>query len=264
MQNAATIKKILAQYNLAPIKEMGQNFLIDKNIQQKIITAGEISKTDTIIEVGAGIGNITLEIAKHAKKVIAIEKDKKLIPILTNTVQGNNNVKIENEDILNFHIQEKKYKVIANIPYYITSPIIQKFLQDKNPPSSMILTIQKEVAQRICARPPHMSVLSVSVQFFAIPKIVSYISKNSFWPIPNVSSAVLKITNINKNKQVDIAKFFKTVRMGFSHPRKQLVKNLHLQDVAIDKKIEDIDLQRRAETLTIEEWIKLTNLIPLK
>jgi 16S rRNA (adenine1518-N6/adenine1519-N6)-dimethyltransferase len=254
--NAAEIKKLLEKYSFSPEKSLGQNFLIDKNISEKIVKAGEVSKKDTILEIGAGLGCLAIPLSEKAKKVITIEKDEKMIPALEETISGIKNIEVLNQDALLFSPEIKNYKIIANIPYYITSPLIQKFLEDKNPASLIILTIQREVAERICAKPPKMNLLAISVQFYAEPKIISRVSKNSFWPIPKVDSAIIKITPKKEPiSPVFRKRFFSVVKRGFSCPRKQLAKNLGLKK----EEIKEIDLTRRAETLTIEEWKFLTN-----
>ena len=161
---------LLKKEGLAPLKRLGQNFLIDCQALQKIIGSADLKKTDTVLEIGAGIGNLTFELAKKAKRVIAVEKDPKMIEILKDLLECQNvkNVKIIEGNILKFKtdsLELKTYKLVANLPYYITSPVIRKFLESKNPPSSIVLMVQKEVAQRIAAKPPHMSLLAVSVQF---------------------------------------------------------------------------------------------------
>jgi 16S rRNA (adenine1518-N6/adenine1519-N6)-dimethyltransferase len=289
------LKEFLLQNSMRPLKKWGQNFLIDKNILEKIIHAGNLSKKDIVVEVGPGFGALTVALAKKVKKVIAIEKDPKIIPLLEEITKSCGNVKIINEDILSSQIQkelsgnfftkifhssflnkEKKYKVIANVPYYITSPIIRKFLEEEVKPSLLVLTIQKEVAERIVSKPPNMNLLAVSVQFFATPEIISHISPCSFYPSPSVTSSILRITPHSKNNyDKDFQKiFFFLLRAGFSHPRKQLIKNFNMLDKVtlktiqlekdfLIKKIEEtnIDLQRRAETLNIEEWIQITKTI---
>jgi 16S rRNA (adenine1518-N6/adenine1519-N6)-dimethyltransferase len=275
LTSAKTIKELLVKYNAKPSKGLGQNFLIDKNILNKIIEAAELKKDETVMEVGPGIGVLTQELARRTNKVIAIEKDETMIEILGETLSEFKNVNVINEDVLKFKSPEvKDYKVVANIPYYLTSPLIRKFLemnpQDGGPPKEIILMIQKEVAQRICAKPPQMSLLAVSVQFYAKPEIISYVSKNCFLPAPKVDSAIIKITpNKNGGEQVSPDLFFKIVKAGFSSARKQLVNNLttlkDINSVKLDKvKIShwllenDIKPNQRAETLTIPDWINLT------
>jgi 16S rRNA (adenine1518-N6/adenine1519-N6)-dimethyltransferase len=255
---------------------LGQNFLIDKNILQKIIDASDINSEDIILEVGPGLGTLTQELAKKAKKVIAVEKDETMCKILKEkfSAQGGpasgwKNIEIINEDILKFKIEEKKYKVIANIPYYLTSPLIRKFLEEGNQPQEIILMIQKEVAQRICSKTPDMNLLAVSVQFYADPKIVFTVSKNSFWPVPKIDSAIIKITPNTRHCEEGEAQrsnlFFKVVKAGFSQPRKQLAGNLS-KVLKIEKKEtanwllkNNITPTQRAETLTIEDWKNLAN-----
>jgi len=259
------MKEILEKFNAAPSKRLGQNFLTDKNILQKIIDSANIKKQDIVLEVGPGTGILTAELAKKAKKVIAVEKDKKMVEILKENLKDYKNTEVINQDILKFDVGRKyKYKVVANIPYYLTSPLIRKFLEDKNQPTKMILMIQKEVAQRICARPPDMSLLAVSVQFYATPEILFYVSKNSFWPAPKVDSTVIKIIPRNKTDQINPILFFKVVKAGFSQPRKQLSGNLakvlKIKRGEVEKLLlqNNINPKQRAETLSVEDWKNLT------
>ena len=280
------VRGLLKKYKISPVKWLGQNFLIDEKVLRKIIEAAELSENDIVLEVGPGIGNLTAELAKRVKKVIAIEKDKKMVEILRETLKNFTNIEIIEGDILKINLKpytSKPYKVVANIPYYLTSPLIRKFLETENQPKEMVLMVQKEVAQRICARPPKMSLLAVSVQFYTKPEIISYISKKSFWPSPKVDSAITKISAFNQpRKSAFNQRFFKIVRAGFSQPRKQLInnlsKNLKVDELklistrrslalarVIDKiKVRDwllknkIQPTQRAETLNLEDWINLT------
>jgi 16S rRNA (adenine1518-N6/adenine1519-N6)-dimethyltransferase len=260
-----TIKELLIKHKTKPNKTLGQNFLIDKNVLSKIILSANINPEDTIIEVGPGIGNLTKELSQKANKIIAIEKDQKMTNILKDTLKDYKNIEIINADIRNYKLQTKNYKLVANIPYYLTSPLIRKFLEADNKPKKIILLIQKEVAQRICSEPPDMSLLSVSVQFYAEPKIISYISKNCFLPAPKVDSAIIKIIPKNIENQISSELFFKIVKAGFSHPRKQLAGNLSKTLKINRKKTEEWLLQnninptQRAETLSISDWSNLSN-----
>ncbi len=262
------ILDLLKKYNTKPSKRLGQNFLIDKNILKNIIKAANIQPNDIILEIGPGIGILTRESAKKAKKVIVVEKDHKMIEILKETMRDFKNIEIIQEDILkisNFNLINSNYKIVANLPFYITSPVIRKFLETDYSPKKMILTIQKEVAQRICAKPPKMNLLAVSVQFYAKPDIISYISKKSFWPQPKVDAAILKISLSDQKKDpVLVQQFFKIIKAGFSQPRKQLINNLS-RGLNLDKKqtqslLVEINIRpnQRAESLTIDNWIKLT------
>ena len=279
-----TIKELLLKHGSKPNKILGQNFLIDKNVLNKIILAADIKRSDMILEVGPGIGTLTKELAQNAGKVIAIEKDKKMLSILKETLAEYKNIEIINADILSYKLQVTSYKVVANIPYYLTSPLIRKFLEAKNRPEQMVLMIQKEVAQRICASPAvvsaeegktqtrrrqgyggrGMSLLAVSVQFYAEPKIISYISKNCFMPSPKVDSAIIKITPQEKNN-INAELFFRIAKAGFSQPRKQLsgnlAKNLELSKKDVETWLvkNNIKPSQRAETLSISDWQNLTN-----
>ena len=268
--NVKDVKILLKKYGIRPLKSLGQNFLVNERVFDRIIRAAELSSNDIVLEIGPGIGNLTLRLGERVKKVIAIEKDKKMCEVLKNVLENQNvkNIKIINQDALkldfNQYIQ-KSYKLIANLPYYITSPVIRKFLELKKPPESMILMVQKEVAQRICAKPSKMSLLAVSVQFYAKPKIISYISKKSFWPRPKVDSAIIKIIPFKLSwSKRDTEKFFEIVKAGFSHPRKQLINNLskglNLEKQKIEKWLlqNKVRPEQRAETLSVEYWQKLT------
>jgi|SRR3989344_5812003 len=264
----SVIKELLAKQGKRPSKILGQNFLIDGRILEKIIVAAGLSAQDTVLEIGPGIGMLTRALAEKAKKVIAIEKDLGMLDILKETVGNYNNIEIIQGDVLKLPIinfQLSNYKLIANIPYYITSPIIRKFLEEENRPTQMVLMIQKEVAKRICAKPPDMSLLALSVQFYATPKIISHVSKNCFWPAPKVDSAIISITPHPEKPPVDPQIFFTLIKAGFSAPRKQLAGNLS-RALKKDKEAvsawllkSGIEPTRRAETLSLTDWIHLAN-----
>jgi len=265
------VKKLLKSHGLKPSKRLGQNFLINENVLKKVVEAADISKKDYILEIGPGLGSLTIPLAEQTKKVVAVEKDPKLCIVLRKVLKnkGVRNVEIIEADILKLSDKElskilpKKYKLTANIPYYLTSFLIRKFLESKRIPEQIVLTVQKEVAQRICAKPPKMSLLAVSVQFYGKPEIFSYISKSSFWPRPEVDSAVLKIIPKPMRPAADSARFFRMAKAGFSHPRKQIINNLS-DELDIDKEIMKKQLliwgirpSRRAETLSLNDWQKL-------
>lgn len=268
------IKELLAKHGLRPSKGLGQNFLIDKNALDKIIGAANLHSTDTVVEVGPGIGTLTQALSKKAKRVVTIEKDHGMVAILQETLKDIKNVEVIHGDALSYKVHKvsKVYKVVANIPYYITSPLIRALLEAENPPTEIILMVQKEVAQRIVARPPNMSILAVSVQFYADAKIISYVPKGCFWPVPNVDSAIIAIRPRNRAEsdaesrgKINPDDFFKVVKAGFMHPRKQLAGNLS-ETLKVDKKgitewllKNNIQPAQRAETLTIEDWKNLTN-----
>jgi len=281
-----TIKELLTKHETKASKGLGQNFLIDKNVLEKIVRSADIKPDDIILEVGPGIGTLTQELAKKAKQVIAVEKSETMVKILAETLKDYKNIKIENCDILEFiencKLKIVNYKVVANIPYYLTSPLIRFLLENENPPSEIILMVQKEVAQRICSKPPKMSLLAVSVQFYAEPKIISYVSKSCFLPAPKIDSAIIKITphtpviaSLPAGRQGAMATkqsrtreqelFFKIVKAGFSHPRKQLANNfittLKLDRKSVEEwlKKNNIKSTQRAETLRIEDWKNLAD-----
>ena len=276
LSSKKTIQTLLEKYQAQPSKKLGQNFLIDKNIIKKFIEACDLKTQDVVLEVGPGTGILTQEIAKRAKKVIAVEKDPKMTEILSETLKDFQNINIIQEDIrktdLNpYASSSKSYKVVGNLPFYLTAPLIRKFLELKNPPQEMILIIQKEVGQRIVAQPPDMNFLAVSVQVYAQPKIIKYISKNSFWPQPDVEGVIIKInpyqSQIKTSSQFQ-QQFFKIVKAGFSQPRKQLVNNfskkLNLSTTKNKEEVKNwllennIQPSQRAETLSIKDWLKLT------
>jgi len=263
------VRDLLSRCNVSPSKIMGQNFLVNQQILAKIIEAAKLSPNDTVLEVGPGIGTLTRELAKTVRKIIAIEKDKKMIEILGETLRDCKNVEIIQDNILKFNPQNyspltTNYKLVANIPYYLTSPLIRKFLEEKNPPKTMTLMVQKEVAQRICSKPPDMSLLAVSVQVYAEPKIISYVKKESFWPSPKVDSAIIEIVPFNNKKTANLDLFFKIVKAGFSQPRKQMANNLSKSLKKDRYQINQWLLknstapEQRAETLSIKDWLGLT------
>lgn len=262
------IKNLLKKYGIKPSRGLGQNFLIDKGVVKKVIEAAELSSEDIVLEIGPGLGNLTQELTKRVGSVIAVEKDEKMVEILRENLKDFKNLEIIQGDILKSEVpslKSQRYKIVANLPFYLTAPVIRKFLEIENPPKEMVLMVQKEVGQKICAKPPKMSILAVSVQFYAMPKIIAYISKKSFWPQPKVDSTIIKISNLKtQNLKLNKDLFFKIVKAGFSHPRKQLINNLS-GGLKLDKeKIKNwlwennIQSNQRAETLNVEEWIKLT------
>ncbi len=265
------VKELLNQYQIKPLKRLGQNFLINKKVLNDFIDACDLKKNDIVLEIGPGLGTITQEIAKKVKTVITIEKDKKMCEIMKQILRDFENIEIINQDILkifNSQFSISNYKVVGNLPFYITAPVIRKFLETKNQPKEMVFIIQKEVGQRICAKPPKMNLLAVSVQFYAKPKVVSYLPKNSFWPQPKVNSTIIKIIP-QKQVIVNTKLFFEVVKAGFVHPRKQLRNNLSKRLKMNKEKTEqwllknNIQPNQRAETLKVQDWINLTKTIKM-
>jgi len=284
----AVIRSLCQKYGFRPQKERGQNFLISREVLDKIISAADLKKDDTVLEIGPGFGALTLELAKRAKKVAAVEADKRLANALRELLKGYKNVEIINEDVLKItgyalRVTRYGYKIVANLPYQITSAVLRKFLENEPRPSEMIVMVQKEVAERICAKPRFrraglggqangMSLLSVSVQFFGRPEIVEAVPKTAFWPEPKVDSAILKISNIKHEtetniRRVETKKFFQIVKTGFSARRKQLHNNLsgglRLPDGEVQKILieSNFDPKARAQDLGVDDWIRLVQAI---
>jgi 16S rRNA (adenine1518-N6/adenine1519-N6)-dimethyltransferase len=261
-----TLKKnilfLLEKYEIKPQKSLGQNFLISEVFLDRIASFVEPGKT--VLEVGPGLGTLTQKMARKAGKVIAVEKDFRMTKALEETMKDYDNVEIVHGDALDYQSLEKNYQVIANLPYYVATAIIKNFLESKNPPKEMFLTIQKEVAQRICAQPPDMNLLAVSVQFYAQPEILFRIPRNCFWPMPNVDSAVIRITLKQEPLKVKPEDFFRIVKAGFSRPRAQLLNNiskkleLNKRDVEQWLLKNNVQPKQRAETLKVEDWINLS------
>ena len=267
-------KRLLRQFDLRARKGLGQHFLIDGEVLKRITSAAELTPADVVIEVGPGLGVLTRELARQTGWVIAIELDNKLAAALKQTLASFNNITIINDDVLRIEpgdlITEQKtrfpqatgYKVVANLPYYITSPVLRHFLEASAKPQVMIVMVQKEVANAIVAKPGEMSLLSVSVQFYGEPRIIGYVPAQCFYPAPKVDSAILRIDPYPQPTVAvaDEGGFFDLVRAGFTAPRKQIVNSL-AQGLGVSKgevlsllETASIVSQRRAETLTLDEW----------
>ncbi len=247
-----------------PKKQLGQHWLRQKSVLNKIIEAGELKKKDLVIEIGPGLGVLTAELAQKLEQVIAIEKDLSLIPILKTNLREFKNVEIIGGDALKADFENfKGYKVIANLPYYAATPIIRKFLELENKPKLMVLMVQKEVAKRICSQPPDMTLLAVSVQIYAKAQIIGYVSKNAFWPKPKIDSAIIKLEPRNPELKFNKILFFKIVKAGFSQPRKQLANNLASRLKLSKEETKNWLLKNklrpdtRAESLSLENWLAL-------
>lgn len=270
-----TINDMMKKHDFKMSKRYGQNFLTDGNIVKKIVGAVEIQEDDLIIEIGPGIGTLTAEIAKEAYKVLAIEIDKRLIPILNENLLEYKNIKIMNMDFLLADIEKMiaeedpvgDVKIIGNLPYYITTPIIMKILEDKIQAESLTIMVQKEVADRLRAHPgtKEYGAISVAVQYYSDIKMISQVSREVFIPKPNVDSTVIRL-DIRKKPAVEVENeefFFQLIKAGFNQRRKTLL-NAVSQLPSIDKLILEkaliecnIDPKRRAETLSLEEFAKL-------
>ena len=268
------IKKELNQLGIKPKKSLGQNFLITESVYQKIISALELTPNDTVVEVGPGLGTLTEFLASSEAKIIAVEKDSRCIEHLKQKFRNQKNVTISEGDVLAFNPTEYNlmagnWKLVGNIPYYITSHLIRVALENWPAPKSIVLMMQKEVAQRICAKPPHMSLLAVSVQYYAQPKIISHVSRGNFYPSPEVDSSIIKLVLRDAYQVLRAAgdKFFEVVKAGFAGKRKQLGNNLSaglkLEKKYIEERLTSIDINpmRRAETLTLEQWQNIVTML---
>jgi 16S rRNA (adenine1518-N6/adenine1519-N6)-dimethyltransferase len=257
------IREILAMYGARPNQDLGQNFLVEKKYLDQIIESAEPLEGEKVVEIGPGMGVLTRELSKKAAEVLAIEVDPRMVSILKTVCIKCNNLTVKNIDVRNFDPSEiGSYKIVANVPYYITSLILRKFLEEKNKPKEMVLLVQKEVAQRICATPNRMSILAISVQYFGTPKLIEIVPRSAFYPAPQVDSAIIKITTYKTPlfSDVDTDKFFKLIKAGFGEKRKQLANSisgsygLEKGQVTEMLKSAGVNPERRAETLTLAEW----------
>ncbi len=278
------IKSFLKKYGFQPNHLLGQNFLLNELTLEKIVEAAELKPGDQVIEIGSGIGNLTKLLADNADFVLAIEKDERYFPILkdvlgaslqshTKTAKSISNVKLVFADVMRLNFQElvkPGYKVVANIPYYITGKIIEMLLAAKKRPSRIVLLMQKEVAERIVAPVGELSILAISVQLFAEAKVLHFVPKEDFYPVPKVDSAILILDLLEKPRyDVDQKKFFKVIKAAFAGKRKQihntLKNNLKLsadraEEVLLRSKI---DPKSRPQELGLQQWFELyTNLLP--
>lgn len=272
---------VLQKYNFNFQKKFGQNFLIDTRVLDKIIDSAEITKEDCVLEIGPGIGTMTQYLAERAGAVVAVEIDKALIPILEDTLSEYDNVTVVNDDILKVDVnkiveeknQGRPIKVVANLPYYITTPIIMGLFENHVPLQSITIMVQKEVADRMQVGPgtKDYGALSLAVQYYAKPEIVANVPPNCFIPRPNVGSAVIRLTRYEEPpvKVEDEKKMFALVRASFNQRRKTLVNGLtnaaelHISKEQITEALDKMGLSPtiRGEALTLEQFARLSNLL---
>lgn len=277
--NARNTIEILQKYNFNFQKKFGQNFLIDNNILEKIVDAARLTKEDCVLEIGPGIGTMTQYLARSAGTVIAVEIDKNLIPILNDTLSQYENVKILNADILKVDINRiveeenngKPIKIVANLPYYITTPIIMQLFESHVALESITVMVQKEVADRMQALPgtKDYGALSLAVRYYSQPEIITRVPASCFMPRPNVDSTVIKLTGYDEPslEVADEACLFAVIRASFNQRRKTLVNglanapNLGVSKDDIKRILEQMGLSEsvRGETLTLERFIDLSN-----
>lgn len=275
--------ELIRRYQLNPKRSLAQNFLTDQTHLAHIVAAAELVATDTVLEIGPGLGSLTQHLAAQAGRVVAVELDNRLIELLREQFANQPHVQIIHGDILELDpgslvqnvaeatlatlptsdsLLPTSYKVVANLPYYITSAVLRHLLEAASKPTRIVVLVQKEVAERICAQPGDLSLLAVSVQYYARPTLVHRVPASAFYPPPKVDSAVLRLDVLPTPAVADIAPedFFRVVRAGFSQKRKQLANTLsaglHIPKPALVATLEKlgIDPKRRAETLTLAEW----------
>ena len=263
---------ILHRFKLRADKKLGQNFLIDETVVRRIVEAAELTPEDTVLEVGPGIGTLTQGLAESGANVVAVELDKRLLPVLDVTLEGYDNVRIVNGDILQVDIMEQvqkpDFKCCANLPYYITTPIIFAILEKRLPMERLVVMVQKEVAERMAAKPgsKDYGALSVAIQYFTEPEIAFIVPPSSFIPAPSVDSAVI-VCKRRSTPPVEVCDenlFFRVVKAAFSLRRKMLsnsLKNMGIKGEQVNKWLElaGVDGKRRAETLSLEDFVALTN-----
>ncbi len=263
------VPALLRQYGLHPDQSLGQNFLIDEHALEEIISAAEISAGDDVLEIGPGLGSLTRHLGGAGRNVIAVELDQRLLPLLREVLRPYPNVQVIHGDILELDpadlMPAAGYLVVANIPYNITSALIRYLLESRSRPERLILTVQREVAERICAQPGEMSLLALSVQVYGHPTIKARIPAGAFYPAPEVDSAVIRIDLYDEPRipTPELEQFFRLSRAGFSQKRKNL-RNAISAGMAWSKPEAEsilracgIDPSRRAESLSLEEWRKL-------
>jgi len=307
------VHRLLEQWDLRPSKGLGQNFLVDPAALDKIVAAAELTPDDVVLEVGAGLGTLTRRLAQEAGRVVAVELDQRLIPVLESVLADLDNVTLVQGDILELDptvlvnqgsgsreqgagIREQgpasrdhgprttdhgprisiqpptfnlQYKVVANLPYYITSAVLRHLLEAALKPQRMVLTVQREVAERIVAKPGQMSLLAVSVQFYGQPRLLFRVKPGSFYPSPEVESAVVRV-DLHSTPPVPVeetAAFFRVVRAGFAQRRKQLRNTLAAglkqppEEVADRLREVGVDPRQRAEALSLEEWARVAHVL---
>ena len=288
-----SVKALVRRFQINPKKSLGQNFLVDSRYLDRIVAAADLTADDLVLEIGPGLGTLTRRLAAQAGQVVAVELDTRIIELLRADFADQPHVKIVHSDILEVDpsalvaesraalnrdtpaIAERpdlnvgannkvgaNYKVVANLPYYITSLVLRHLLEASFPPALAVVMVQKEVAERICAEPGDLSLLAVSVQFYAVPSLVQHVPAEAFYPTPKVDSAVLRL-DVRPEPAVTAVTpkaFFHVVRAGFGQKRKQLANSLSaglaLPKDAVRDALEraEIDPKRRAETLTLDEW----------
>jgi 16S rRNA (adenine1518-N6/adenine1519-N6)-dimethyltransferase len=274
--------EMLKKYDIRPIKSLGQNLLTDINIIRKIVETADVQKEDLVLEIGPGLGSMTLQLAKSAGRVVAVEIDRHMIPALEEVLAEYDNTSVIHEDIMKADLfsvigdWKGPLKVVSNLPYYITTPIIMKLLESGIPWESLVFMVQKEVGQRLAASPgcKDYSVLSVAIQLYSDPEYCFVVSKNCFLPKPDVDSAVVRLKKADRSKfsEINVEHFFRTVKAGFSQRRKTIMNSLgaapwisggkeRLREVLGEMGVSEMI---RAECLSLEQFVELSGKLPMK
>jgi len=265
--NIDDLKSQLERFRIKPDRKLGQNFLLSEDVLDKIIAASELGDADRVLEIGPGLGALTMRLADKAREVMAVEKDRRLALVLRQIFRKRKNITVIQDDALFFdpsayNLEPRTYKLIANLPYYITGSLLQKFLTIETKPSLMVVLLQKEVAERVVAKPGDLSILGVASQLYADAEIVGYVGKENFYPVPAVDSAIVRFRLLPKTRfDVEEKPFFQIVKMGFSSKRKQLHNNLKDLFAPADAKevLRSVGVSplARAEDLSLESWYRL-------
>ena len=270
LSDVVTLRRVLRAHGLRPNKSFGQNFLVSRPTLDAILAAAELQPDDNVLEVGSGTGVLTIELARRARRVVAVELDRNILPVLRDTTASLPNVEIIPRDLLDVQpavvFGEAAYKLVANLPYYITALTLRHFLEAANPPRLMVIMVQKEVAERITAAPGDLSLLGLSLQFYGVPRIVAKVPAAAFFPAPQVDSAIVRVDLLPAPPLAGAERdrFFALAHAGFAEKRKQihnsLARNLRVppQTVAGWLDTAGIDPMRRAETLSLDDWLRLT------
>ena len=267
-------RSLLRSYNIRPKKSLGQNFLHDSIWLERIVAGGDVGSDDLVLEIGSGAGSLTRCLALAAREVVTIEIDKRFEPVIEHALKGFENVTVVTGDILDYELREllsgydaSNFKVISNIPYYITGKLVRHLLQGILRPSVIVLTVQREVAARMMAEVGEMSMLAVSVQFFCSARVLAHVPASVFYPSPDVDSSIMRLDVLPQSAWAhpDHRRFFSVVRSGFTHRRKQ-IQNAFAQVIGLPREqivgalqAAGVDPRRRAQTLSIPEWARITD-----
>jgi 16S rRNA (adenine1518-N6/adenine1519-N6)-dimethyltransferase len=269
LTNISVLRHLLSRHHMRPNKSFGQNFLVSRAVLQQMVETADLEASDQVLEVGAGTGVLTRELARKARRVVAVEIEENMLALLAKTTSDFSNIELVARNLLYLNPEEvfgrEHYKLVANLPYYITAPTFRHFLESANPPGLLVVMVQYEVARRIVAEPGDLSLLGVSVQFYGQPRIVARVPAHAFYPAPKVDSAILRVEVYPQAPLTPRERdsFFRVVQAGFSERRKQLhnslAHGLHRKDEEIRGWLAaaQIEASRRAETLSIDEWLRL-------